>query len=134
MIVPWEIVKGMIDHAVREAPIEACGYLAGPDGGAVKRMYALTNIDARADHFSFDPKEQFAVHKAARQEGFRILAVYHSHPATPARPSEEDIRLAYDPALIYVIVSLAEGEALVRGFRIRQGIVEEEPIIIEENP
>ncbi len=131
MIIERDIVEHIFAQADREAPVEACGYLAGRDG-RVARHYPMTNIDGSADHFSLDPQEQFAVQKAARREGLRIIGVYHSHPASPARPSAEDIRLAYDPAAVYVIISLMNGIKTIKGFRIRGGNVEEEPLIIEE--
>ncbi|MFA5180484.1 MAG: M67 family metallopeptidase [Syntrophales bacterium] len=131
MIIPKNIIAGIFAQAQAAAPIEACGYLAGA-GGRVARYYPLTNVDGREDHFSFDPEEQFAAHKSARQEGIGIVGVYHSHPATPARPSAEDIRLAYDPSIVYVIFSLMDGVRTVKGFHIRQGKVEEEPLKIDE--
>lgn len=132
MIIPRNILESLISHARVEAPVEACGYLAGVDNRAVAD-FPMSNIEGRADHFSFDPAEQFTVHKAARNAGLRIIGVYHSHPETPARPSAEDIRLAYDTEPLYVIISLAGTEPSVKGFRIRQGAVEEEELIIEEN-
>jgi proteasome lid subunit RPN8/RPN11 len=65
-----------------------------------------------------------------RAAGLQLRAIYHSHPATAARPSEEDIRLAYDPGVSYVIVSLAEENPAVRSFRIRALQVEPEDIEI----
>jgi proteasome lid subunit RPN8/RPN11 len=50
-----------------------------------------------------------------------MLANYHSHPATPARPSVEDIRLAYDPDIFYFIISLATGKPEIKAFRIING-------------
>jgi proteasome lid subunit RPN8/RPN11 len=47
------------------------------------------------------------------------MAVYHSHPETAANPSAEDIKLAYDPALSYVIVSLADSSPCINSFTIR---------------
>lgn len=132
MIIRGDIVEAIFAQAALESPVESCGYLAGTDGRIVRR-YPMTNVDGSGEHFSFDPKEQFAAQKAMRQEGFRLIGVYHSHPATPARPSAEDIRLTYDPAVLYVIVSLMNNEKTIKGFRIRQGIVEEESLIIEEN-
>jgi proteasome lid subunit RPN8/RPN11 len=131
MILPAVIVEQMYAHAEKEAPVEACGYLAG-FGENVTRRYPMKNIDQSEEHFTLDPQEQFSVMKAVRKEDLNILAVYHSHPASPARPSAEDIRLAYDPMVVYVIVSLHEGVKNLRGFRIRQGTVEEEPLSIRE--
>lgn len=118
MQIKREIIKEIVEHARKEAPIEACGYLA-KENGVIVKTFKLTNVDKSKEHFSFDPKEQFASLRQARQERLEISAVYHSHPATPARPSDEDIELAYDPNLIYVIVSLAERVPEVKGFRIK---------------
>jgi proteasome lid subunit RPN8/RPN11 len=57
-----------------------------------------------------------------------ILANYHSHPETPARPSEEDIRLVFDPNISYVIASLASEIPDLKSFRIKNGVVEKEEI------
>ncbi len=114
-----DIQDKIIEHARKEAPIEACGYLASQDG-VIVRHYEMKNIDQSLEHFSFSPEEQFAVVRDARAQGLEISAVYHSHPASPARPSAEDIRLAYDPSLSYVIISLAGGRTDVKSFRIVQ--------------
>jgi proteasome lid subunit RPN8/RPN11 len=127
MKIKRDILDKIIAHAQKEAPLEACGYLAGKDGIIVKH-YELTNTDKSEEHFSFDPKEQFETLRDARQNGLEMSAVYHSHPATPARPSEEDKRLAYDPNIRYVIISLADGMADVRSFRIVNSAVTPEYI------
>jgi len=127
-----KILDGIVAQARAELPYEACGYLAGKDG-VVATFLALTNTDKAADHFSMDPVEQFAAVKSMRAGGEKLLAVYHSHPATPARPSAEDIRLAFDPQLSYVIISLANPEAVeVKAYTIRQGEVFPEEIIVSE--
>jgi proteasome lid subunit RPN8/RPN11 len=129
MKIKRNIISQIIEHAKRDAPVEACGYLAAKDG-IVSRYYDLTNIDHSQEHFSFDPKEQFAVVKDARAKGYEVCAVYHSHPATPARPSVEDIKLAYDPGISYVIVSLAGGKEDVKSFKIAGGKAEREDLEI----
>lgn len=43
-----------------------------------------------------DPREQFAVVKDMRNNNLTLLGNFHSHPASPSRPSEEDKRLAFD--------------------------------------
>jgi len=122
----------IISHAKKGLPLEVCGYLAGKDG-VINKHYELTNIDQSKEHFSFDPKEQFAAIKDARTNDLEVYAVYHSHPATPARPSQEDIRLAYDPSISYVIVSLADGGEDVKSFKIKDSAVEPEDIEIITN-
>ena len=122
-----QVIDEIVAHAQSEAPIEACGYLAAKDGIAVKH-FKLTNTDAAKEHFSLDPKEQFNAIRQMRTEGLTACAVYHSHPESPARPSEEDIRLAFDPNLHYVIVSLAGGLETTKAFRIINGAVTEETV------
>jgi proteasome lid subunit RPN8/RPN11 len=125
--IPQQIINDLFEHAQTGLPEEVCGYLAGTDR-EVTRQFRLTNIDHSNEHFSFDPKEQFLVVREARKAGLEILANYHSHPETPARPSQEDIRLAYDPNISYVIVSLAAEMPDVKSFRIKNGEVEKEEI------
>jgi [CysO sulfur-carrier protein]-S-L-cysteine hydrolase len=123
-------MEHMCAHAEQDAPIEACGYLLGAQG-RITRCHPMTNAEGREDHFAFDPQEQFAAYKFARGEGLDIIGAYHSHPVTPARPSAEDIKLLIDSSLLYVIVSLMGGTRTVKGFRLREGSVEEEPLIVE---
>ena len=129
--IPQRIIDGIIEHALQGLPEEVCGYLAG-NGKNIIRHYRMTNIDHSPEHFSFDPAEQFKVLREARKEGLEIIANYHSHPATPARPSVEDIRLAFDPQISYVIVSLSSDIPVVKSFLIRNGVVEKEEIQISD--
>ena len=103
----------MLQHCKDGLPNESCGLLAGTVEGEVKtvtKIYLLTNIDASNEHFSMDPKEQFAALKDARANGVGIIGNFHSHPESPSRPSEEDKRLAYDPNIEYLILSLQEAD------------------------
>jgi len=81
-------------------------------------------------HFSFDPEEQFAAIKDMRKKDLVPIAVYHSHPETPARPSKEDIRLAYDSDISYLIISLARKVPDIKLFKIRKDLVEKVEIEI----
>jgi len=129
LIISQDIVDQLFEHARQGLPEEVCGYLAG-SGREVTVHYELTNIDHSPEHFSFDPAEQFKVVREVRKAGLEILANYHSHPETPARPSVEDIRLAFDPNISYVIVSLAAEQPDIKSFIIRNGEVEKEEIQI----
>jgi len=121
-----ETHAALMAHARREAPVEACGYLAMDAAGRLCAAFPMTNVDRAEDHYTLEPAEQFAVVKAIRSQGLRLAGVYHSHPISPARPSAEDIRLAYDPGLVYVIVTLlADEPEPVRAFRIVGGEVTE---------
>jgi [CysO sulfur-carrier protein]-S-L-cysteine hydrolase len=130
--IPKAIHDDMIAHAKEGFPLEVCGILGG-SGDAVSAIYRMTNTDASNEHFMMEPKEQFAVVKDLRAKGLTMLAVYHSHPESPARPSEEDIRLALTPGVSHVIISLADaGQPVVKSYKIDQGEVaaEEMEIIV----
>ena len=124
-----EIIDQLFAHARKDLPIEACGYLAEKDG-VVCQHFEMTNTDQSPEHFSLDPNEQFAVFEKTREMGLKIRGVYHSHPSTPARPSQEDIKLAFDPSVSYVIMSLIDPEIAIKSFRIEDGEVDPEPIEI----
>ena len=129
MIIPQNIIDELISQARQDAPNETCGYLLGTsseDGDIVTENYEMENIDHSPEHFSFNPKDQFAALKYARSKGLRILANWHSHPVSPSRPSQEDLRLANDPTIRYAILSLHEGVHL-NSFKIINGeIVDKE--------
>jgi proteasome lid subunit RPN8/RPN11 len=128
--IPQHIYDNMIAHAVAGCPLEVCGILGGKDG-VVSAIYRMTNTDLSNEHFMMDPREQFAVVKDMRAQGLDMAAIYHSHPETPARPSEEDIRLALTPGVSHLIVSLAVAEEPVaRSFRISGGRVEPEDLVL----
>ena len=108
-----EITAFVFDQMVAQAhaavPIESCGILAGNDN-RIERLYEMTNIDNSPTHYTMNPAEQFAVVKRMRAAGLKMLAIYHSHPLTPARLSEEDMRLALTPDVAYLVLSLKDAE------------------------
>ena len=139
-----EAFDSIVSQAKKDAPVESCGYalgLIGEDGRrTVTYNYPLTNIDHAEEHFSLDPKEQFAAIKYARTHGLAVIGGWHSHPASPSRPSEEDKRLAFDPNALYLILSLspdvsgqpyvAPGEPVLNAFRIKEKEVTRFPVIV----
>jgi proteasome lid subunit RPN8/RPN11 len=130
LIIPASIRDDLIAHAREGFPLEVCGILGGTDH-TVSAMYRMTNTDASNEHFMMEPQEQFRVVKDLRAKGLSMLAIYHSHPETPARPSQEDIKLALTPMVSYVIISLADpAEPAVKSYKIHSANVEPEPIEI----
>ena len=128
--IPKHIYDDLIQHAKKGFPLEICGILGGTDD-TVSAIYRMTNTDASNEHFMMDPKEQFSVVKDLRAKGLAMLAIYHSHPETPARPSEEDIKLALTPDVSYIIISLADTErADMKSFKISNGNVIAEEIVV----
>ena len=121
MIIQQNVIDELIAQARQDAPNETCGYLMGT-GDTVTENYWMENIDHSPEHFAFAPKDQFAALRYAREHGLKILANWHSHPASPSRPSQEDLRLANDPSIRYAILSLHEGIHL-NSFKILNGEV-----------
>jgi len=130
---PYPIYEALLAQARGAAPIEACGILAGK-GGHICAYHPMTNTDGSTDHFMMDPREQFAVAKAIRAAGHELLAVHHSHPASPARPSAEDIRLAATPGVVYTILSLADPSTpTIKGFLIGSSVHEVPLIVVRDS-
>jgi len=130
LMIPANIFEQMVTQAKAQAPVEACGILAGREN-KVEKLYEMTNADNSSAHFMLEPEEQFAVVKDIRSVGLEMLAIYHSHPFTPPRPSQEDIRLSLTPDVAYVLVSLKDScRPSVRSFLIKNGKVTEVPVEI----
>ena len=124
----------ILAHSLLNLPNEACGLLGGQMDGEVKtvqKVYLLKNVDQSPEHFSLDPKEQFAVIKDIRSRNEVLLGNFHSHPSSPSRPSEEDKRLAFDAEVSYLILSLQDKEnPVLKSFRIKHAEVFEEGLQI----
>ena len=117
----------MVEHARQEAPNECCGLIGGADGEA-RTLYRARNAEASSLRYNLDPQDQFRIMSEMDDRGEELAAIYHSHTASPAYPSQTDINLALVevggeriqqfPGTIYLIASLAEGEQPLRGFDI----------------
>ncbi|GHU53613.1 Mov34/MPN/PAD-1 family protein [Clostridia bacterium] len=121
------------EHAKKGLPNEACGLIAGSKSGSdiiVEKVYLLNNPDKSPRHFSIDPKEHLDAVKDMRKNGYRPLGNFHSHPESPARPSEEDIRLAFDPSAVYLIVSLLDTSPVIKAFKIENSAVESAELVL----
>jgi len=109
IVIPGEILGKMIAHCRSGYPNEVCGILAG-NNGAVRKIYTMTNAEPSPVSYMMDPGEQFRVMKEMREEGTEMLAIYHSHPQSPAYPSSKDVGLAFYPDSLYIIVGLIDPE------------------------
>ncbi|MCR5219692.1 MAG: M67 family metallopeptidase [bacterium] len=125
----------ILAHAVKCAPKEVCGLVGGVETAdgvrEIRKVYLLTNLDDSSDHFTLDPKEQLRAVKDMRALGIRPIGNWHSHPASPARPSEEDRRLAYDSKATYLILSLVDEERpVLNAFHIEGDMVRKEELVL----
>ena len=128
--IPKKIYDGMIEHAKKGYPNEACGILAGP-ANAVSEFFPMKNVDEASVSYFMDPKEQLLVFKQMRQKGIQMRGIFHSHVASEASPSQKDVRLAFYPEVSYLIVSLSDmKKPVLRAFRIEEEKATEEEIQI----
>lgn len=115
-------------------PEEACGLLAGPPGDTVVSFWPCPNADHSARTYAIDGRDLMRVERIldADGNGHQILGIMHSHTHTDAYPSPTDVERA---ALLgdwhFVIVSLRQPEPEARSYRISEGQVVEEPIVLD---
>ena len=117
----------LVAHAREDAPNECCGYMRIDDGW-VAEVWRSKNGRASPYGYELDAGSLLAANNLD-WDGHGV-GIYHSHPKSPAEPSQTDINLAQYPHWHYLIVSLAD-EPVVRAWRIVDGRVEEEEIVLE---
>ena len=113
-------VSEIVAHATCAAPNECCGLIGGDHDGDARTIYRTRNIALNPlVTYEAAPEDLFAAQRKMRDRGERLIAIYHSHPrsANP-EPSATDVRLAYYPSAVYLIVGLGNDEPCVRAFRI----------------
>jgi proteasome lid subunit RPN8/RPN11 len=116
----------MVAHAIQDLPNECCGLLAGPlvpelPDQTVTQCFPLLNAEASPRAYTSDPKSLFNAHRAMREHGLEILAIYHSHPTTDPIPSRKDLEWNYHgSAVVHLIISLKAEVPLVRAWRLQE--------------
>jgi proteasome lid subunit RPN8/RPN11 len=118
----------LVAHAREDAPNECCGYLRASNG-TVEEVRRAENLRASPYGYELDSASLLAANELD-DEGFQV-GIYHSHPRSAPEPSQTDINLAHYPHWIYLIVSLEGEEPSVRGWRIQDGKVDEEELVME---
>jgi proteasome lid subunit RPN8/RPN11 len=130
MKVPRVIYDEMLAHARAEAPNECCGMVGGLDGSA-SSFYPARNRFESPMRFEIDSRDQIRINNEIEEAGEELLAIYHSHPKTEARPSQTDVNLAaWWPGVTWVIASLAEDEPVLRAFEIDGLAVQEVELVV----
>ncbi len=114
--------QSMQDQIIREsrqgAPEEICGVIRGRDDVAKELVPAVNVASERTINYLVDP-QVLMMQFRFEEEGDAMTAIYHSHPASEAYPSATDAWSAHYPDAHYVICSLAQPEADIRSFRLR---------------
>jgi proteasome lid subunit RPN8/RPN11 len=130
-----KVLEAMVCHCLDGYPLEACGLLSGTPAGAadarVRDAIPTANMAASARVYEVEPRVLLRADREAEERGEQLVGVYHSHTHTEAKPSPTDIRQAPDPDWHYIVVSLRDVHPAVRSWRIRDGKVEEEQVVLE---
>ncbi|MFQ5800738.1 MAG: Mov34/MPN/PAD-1 family protein, partial [Candidatus Hydrothermarchaeales archaeon] len=103
------------EHALLEAPKEACGVLAGSrkEERTVTKVFSCTNVDKNPlSAYTIGSKEFLeTVREIEENHGdLELLGFYHSHPHGDTRPSLIDLERATWDGFFYAIYSILEDE------------------------
>ena len=118
-MIPEEVRTALEEHARAEGPNEACGLVVLRDGRA-ERYVPGRNAASSPYRFELDvdPEVWFL-----EDDGYE-LAVFHSHPASPARPSRTDVEnIGLWKGKPYLILSARTGD--LAAFTIEDGRITE---------
>ena len=125
-----EFANEMIAHSQEDDPNECCGILSGDDE-TIKKLYRITNSTPSPFRYQMDPQDFLNAMQDGDNNGWDMLAFYHSHTHSPAYPSKTDVRMALESWMLdvyYVLVSLEnKDEPQIRAFHIgEEGEITEE--------
>ncbi|HSR70684.1 MAG TPA: M67 family metallopeptidase [Acidobacteriota bacterium] len=119
-----DVLDLMVGQARQQAPLECCGFLTGRDG-RIDQAVPMTNAAASPTRFEVAPQDLFNFFRQLRGSPRRLMGIYHSHPASPAVPSQLDIDEFRYPEATYWIISLAQEPPSIRCWRwVRMGFRE----------
>ncbi|MGO9198683.1 MAG: M67 family metallopeptidase [Acidimicrobiales bacterium] len=124
----------MASHCLRCYPQEGCGLLVGePSSGTVLEVHPTANVAGSSQVYTVDPRAYLRIDRAAEEAGLSVIGVFHSHTHTDPWPSPTDVRQAPDPGWHYVLVSLRHELPSTRSYRINDGNILEEPVVVTGN-
>jgi len=125
------LIDEIVAHSREEDPNECCGLVGGANGAATT-VYRARNEFESPLRYNVHPQDLLRITTEIEDRGEELAAIYHSHTASEAYPSQTDINLARNwPDPVYLICSLAAPEPEVRGFAIRDGGVEEVELVVD---
>jgi proteasome lid subunit RPN8/RPN11 len=138
VVVSTEDLRRMRAHGEETYPFECCGFLLGSAEDGVQRIVDIRiqsneRTESKEKRFLISPDQFKAAEKHARAAGLALVGIYHSHPDSPASPSDYDRDHAW-PWFSYIIISVKTGiaaEALA--WKLRDDRSGFDRMILEEN-
>jgi proteasome lid subunit RPN8/RPN11 len=118
VVVPGAVRRELLEHSREEEPNEACGLIVLRDGTAERYIRGRNRAESPYRfELDVDPELWFL-----EDEGLD-LAVFHSHPSSPPRPSRTDVEnIGLWQGKPYLIYSLRQDE--LAAWTIRDGEIE----------
>jgi proteasome lid subunit RPN8/RPN11 len=115
VVVPSDILQRIRRHGEETYPYECCGFLLGIVKDELQNILEVRKqpnerTESRENRFIISPEQFKSAETYARRSGLQLVGIYHSHPDSPARPSEYDRSHAW-PWFSYIIVSVKDGRA-----------------------
>lgn len=112
-IIP-EVINEMKKDAIHTYPDECCGFIFGNEDQSIRKITSIlvVNNSKHGDkrrRFEIAPRDYLNAESYADEKNLILLGVYHSHPESPALPSETD-RQAAQPYFSYIILSVLNRE------------------------
>lgn len=130
LILPKDHWQEMLEHVDEQAPLEACGLLAGRND-EVEKVLLVPNQAQSPVRFVMEPYAQLEAFHWIDSHGLELLGIFHSHPSGPETASVTDIEeAAYE--VVYMIWSRNQGNWQARGFWIENGSVSDVTLQISE--
>ncbi len=121
-----QLYDDMIAHLRSTLPLEGCGIIAVESGIAV-HLFPGTNTESSETRYNMDLAEIVEAFNEIDRNGWQLGALFHSHPRSIPAPSETDLRNAFYPDALMVIVSFAVEPPEARAYRV-DGSIREVPI------
>ena len=118
---PTSMLHEVVAHLAATLPNEGVGLIAVAPGREVSHAVAFfpgTNVDHSPTRYTMDPAEVLNAFREMGANGWTLGAIAHSHPRSAPIPSPTDLREAYYPDALLLIIGFADGDPEVRLWRI----------------
>ena len=133
IIIPEFVYQIVINHVVSNFPEEACGVLAGNNNKVTIGLPVTNQLHSRVK-FYMEPIELYKALEKIETEELDLIAIFHSHPKGPDRPSETDVKEFLYPGVATIICSPKEKNWSLKSFMIENDSFREIELVLDLTP
>jgi proteasome lid subunit RPN8/RPN11 len=118
------VLTAIVAHARRERPRECCGLLVSDGSCVIEAVEAVNVSETPERRYQVSPVDHLALIRRCRElstpeRSFDVIGAYHSHPRSPARPSQTDHAEASQDFVIVIAGPVAEtADVPIRAYRL----------------